>query len=209
MRRWLYKSCKYNLVTITHWHFCQVSTGLALLTISSSNPQEHKPSPLKSGALMVIMPMAPGRWLCLWHRAEQAGGVPSSICLSFAAKPLAPQKKLHRGEALSPRTAARHPSVGLAPEHCVLSCSLLSFSWCLTEIPTVVLCMAPQQLSSSRRWQWGLGHSENKNCLLWGPALNYKKIFGINRLWIQLLDLILQLFLIFFSPDARFCQEKS
>lgn len=48
MRRWLYKSFIYNLVTITHWHFCQVGTGLALLTVSSSNPEEHKPSPLKS-----------------------------------------------------------------------------------------------------------------------------------------------------------------
>lgn len=152
------------------------------------------------------MPMTPGRWL--WSRPELK--VPSSICLSFAAKPLPPQKmKLHRRETLSPRTAARHSSAGLAPEHCVFSCSLLTFSWSLTVIPTVVPYMAPQQLSSSRRWQWDLWHSENKNCLPWGPALNCKKIFGFNRLWIQLLDFILQLFLIFFSRGAHFLQEKS
>lgn len=145
VRHRLYKSFIYNLVTITHWHVCQVSTGLALLTVSSSNSQEHKPSPHKSW----------GHTDCNTH-----GSWEMAVSVSFAAKALAPQKQLHRGEALSPRTAARHPSEGLAPEHCVLPCSLLTFSWSLTEIPTVVLYMAPQQLSSSRRWYCALWHSE-------------------------------------------------
>lgn len=50
VKHWIYKLFIYNLVTITHWHFWQVSTVLALLIVSSSNPQEHKPSPLKSRA---------------------------------------------------------------------------------------------------------------------------------------------------------------
>lgn len=159
----------YNLATITHWHFCQVSTAWGFHQSPAQDQKNANHLPSNHRNPKTVMIMAAEKWSCLQSRPVLEA--PTSICLSFAAKHLTPQKmKLCRREVPSPQTAVRHSSSGLAPKPCVLPCPLVTFTQNLTEIPRDLRgSSAALQLQEVHLDLW---HPDIKNCWPWGPALN-------------------------------------